>query len=281
MKLLIDDKFEQMQRVINASKGKNGVVNDSSLMYAEMVKGKAIMDDLRTFANRIRKEEQRLLVSRTGEQDTYTTYTPTLVVAAALISVLITLFSYIKIRRDLEERVKKQKEDEEKYRDTSNRISVMEGVTQKLSDGDYTTRSTDDKDDELGRVSTALNSMAVALESNFTALKHKGWLQEGAVKISDSIRGERDVNHLASKLVTCITEYIDAPIATLYINETGTFSLASSYAIVDAPQQFQLGEGLIGQAAKEKDIRIVENLPADFIITSSIGKSLPVSQWKR
>ncbi|PBQ32837.1 histidine kinase [Sphingobacteriaceae bacterium] len=278
MKFLIDDKFDQMQRVIDVSKKQNlRFANDSSLMYNEMVKGKVMMDDLRNFANRIKKEESNLLIIRTGQLETYTSFTPALVILAALISILITLFSYVKIKRDLDERVKKEKEDEEKYQETSNRITVMESVTQKLSDGDYTIRSKDAKDDELGRVSTALNSMAVSLETNFNTLKNKSWLQDGTVKIGDAIRGERDVKRLASKLITCITEYIDAPIATLYINDTGTFTLASSYSITEAPQHFEIGEGLVGQAAKNKEIKIVEDLPADFIIKSTLGKSLPVS----
>ncbi|MES2513213.1 MAG: response regulator [Bacteroidota bacterium] len=275
-KMYIDKKFDQMQNVIN-TKRLHKVIGDTIGIYREMLKGKRYMDDLRTVVIRIKQEEKRLLDIRAEEQDKFISFTPKLVVAAALISILITIFSYIKIKRDVEERARKQQEDEDKYKETSERITVMEGVTQKLSNGDYTSRSGDQKQDELGRVSTALNSMAVSLENNFNILNNKNWLQEGSVKIGDAIRGERNVNQLSTNLINCITDYLKAPIGTLYINDTGSFSLASSYALANAPKQFTLGEGLIGQAAKNKEIRIVDELPPEFLIASSVGNTLPVS----
>jgi len=278
MKILINDKFVQMQRVINVAKTENtGLTNYSSLVLEEMMKGKIMMDDLRSYATRIRTEDQRLLIVRSGQLDTYTKFTPALVIAAALISILITLFSFVKIKKDLNERVKKQEEEEEKHKETSSRINVMEGVTQKLSAGDYSIRSSDEKEDELGRVSSALNKMAGSLETNFNILKNKSWLQEGTVKIGDAIRGERDIKKLSSKLISCITEYIDAPIAAIYINETGTFSLSSSYSTTNAPLHIKLGEGLVGQTAQNKKLRIVNDLPSEFLIKSSLGQSAPVS----
>jgi len=278
IKFLIDDKFIQMQKVISESRKLNSkITTDPALMYNEMVKGKEMMDDLRALANRIKNEEEQLLTRRTGEQETYTRFTPLLVIAAALMSILITIFSYVKIKKDLDERVRKQIEDEEKYQETSSRITVMETVTKKISSGDYSIRSVDDKEDELGRVSSALNNMVISLEANFNILKSQNWLKEGAVEIGNAIRGERDVNRLATNLLTCITKYMDAPIATMYVNETGSFSLASSYSIISAPKHFSLGEGLMGQTAKDKEIRVLENLPSNYIISSSLGKSLPVS----
>ncbi len=275
-KMYVDKKFDQMQTVVNTRK-LHKVVGDTVGIYREMLKGKRYMDDLRMVVQRVKNEESRLLNIRAEEQDKFIGFTPKLVIAAGLISILITIFSYIKIKKDVEERARKQKEDEDKYKETSERITVMESVTQKISKGDYAVRSTDEKEDDLGRVSTALNNMAVSLESNFNILNNKNWLQEGSVKISDAIRGERNVNQLSTNLINSITDYLKAPIGTLYINDTGSFTLASSYSLSTAPKQFTLGEGLIGQAAKNKEIRVVEDLPSDFIIASSVGKTLPVS----
>lgn len=278
VKALIDERFAQMDKTVNLFKQNRAIGrSDTSLLYSEMLKGKIIMDDIRAMARRIKDLEKRLLAQRSAQQDTYITFTPTLVVMAALISILITFFSYIRIKKDMDERIKKQNEEEEKYRETSFRISVMEEVTQKIARGDYSVRSTDTSHDELGRVAGALNKMAVSLEVSFNSMKDQSWLQDGAVKIGDAIRGERDITALSSKILTCITEYINAPIGTLYINETGNFMLSSAYSITKAPKQFMPGEGLIGQAAKNKMIRIVENLPADFVLESSIGNTLPVS----
>ncbi|MCP2839715.1 HAMP domain-containing protein, partial [Salmonella enterica] len=77
--------------------------------------------------------------------------------------------------------------------ETNRRINAMEAVTQKVSAGDYTIRSEDATDDELGRISKALNQMAGSLQSTFSTLENRAWIQEGSVKIADAIRGERDI----------------------------------------------------------------------------------------
>ncbi len=277
-KKMMDEKFNQMAKAIKIIEQSSRVVNkDNGTMYSEMLKGKRVMDNLRAVVDRIKNEENRLLATRTGKQDTYVVYTPILIIAASLLSILITLFSYIKIKRDLDERVKKQQEDEDKYIETSNRITVMESVTQKVAEGDYTIRSIDEKEDNLGRMSVALNKMAVSLETNFTVLENKAWIQNGSVKIADAIRGERSIKQLTENLLACITEYLEAPIATFYINSTGAFSLTSAYSAVNAPKQFLLGEGLIGQSAKNQKINVISDLPTDFLISSSVGNTLPVS----
>ncbi len=275
---LIGKKMYQMEKIIGMSDGyTRRTTTDTIVRYNQMMQGKVIMDDLRAVVNRIKQEEKQLLEIRSAEQDKYVAYTPFLVISAALLSILITVFSYIKIKKDVDERIKKQLEDEAKYRETSERITLMESMTRKVSSGDYTARSDDEKDDDLGRVSKALNHMTASLENTFNTLESKAWLQEGSVKIADAIRGERDIKQLTEKLLATITAYIQAPIATSYVNSSGSFTLTSSYSVVNAPKQFLLGDGLIGQAARNKEITIVSNIPADFVISSSVGNTLPVS----
>lgn len=278
VKELIDMRFFQMTKIIDLSEQIARLANEDTLArYDEMIKGKKMMDDLRDLVTRIKSADKDLLDIRTGKQSLFITFTPLLVTIAALISILITIFSYLRIRKDLQERSKKQEEDEETYKETSLRIGVIENVTKKIANGAYDERTIDDKDDELGRISKALNDMSASLEANFHILNNKNWLQEGVVKVSDAIRGERDIEKLTNKLIKTVTEFLKAPIATIYINSTGNFLLSSSYAISNAPKQIKLGEGLIGQAAKNQTISVVEDLPPDFVISTSIGITMPMS----
>ncbi len=275
---MIYQRFKQMEKIIDLTEQLSRVANEDTLTrYNEMMRGKQMMDDLRSIVDRIKAEEKRLLDIRTSQQERFTAYTPLLVVIASVISILITVFSYVRIKRDLEERARKQKEDEEKYTETTQRISVMESVTKKIAGGNYSVRSADKTNDELGLISKALNDMAVSLETNFKTLKDRNWLQEGSVQISDALRGERDVTRLAENLLACITTYLSAPLATLYTNHTGSFSLTASHAAHHAPKSFILGEGLPGQAAKNKKISVITDLPPDFVLHSSLGSTPPVS----
>ncbi|MFD2933754.1 response regulator [Spirosoma flavum] len=276
-KNLYEAKFAQMRRIIALSKRDKGFMRDTAERHREMVKGKQIMDALRLVISQIKTEEENLLNNRVEQQQIYITYTPFLLIIAAIVSILITISTYFRIRRDLDNRIIQQKLADEKYIETAGRIAVMEEITRGIAGGDYSVRSVDSRDDELGRISKALNQMATSLEQTFTDLKNKNWLQTGAVKLSDAIRGEKDLPKLANRLIDTITNYVNAPLGTIYLIDNDLrFNLAGSYAAQYVPTTIRAGEGLIGQVIERKKTIIVQNLPPDYSqITSSLGSSLP------
>ena len=272
-KTLYEAKFTQMRRVIDLANRNKAFGRDTVERHKEMVKGKQVMDDLRAVIVRIKTEEQILLNSRVEQQQVYITYTPFLLVIAAIVSVLITGLTYVRIKQDLDDRIARQKLDEQKYIETASRIAAMEGVTHEIAEGDYSVRSPDLRDDELGRISKALNQMATSLEQTFLDLNNKNWLQAGAVKLSDAIRGEKDLKKLATRLLDTIANYIHVALGTVYLTESdASFKLAGSYATQQVPLLVRMGEGLVGQAIADKKLLIVQDLPPDYSrVTSSLG----------
>ncbi len=278
-KALYDAKFVQMRRVIELSRRNKAFVSDTVSRHAEMVRGKKIMDDLRALVNRIKTDENNLLNERLEQQQIYITYTPYLLVVAALVSILITASAYIRIKRDLDIRIAQQIRAEEKYRETAERISVMEDITSDIAEGNYAARSQDTKDDELGQIAKALNVMAESLETTFTDLKNRNWLQAGTVQLNEAIRGERDLEKLANNLIATLTSYINAPIGTVYIiDDDSSFKLAGTFAATQAPASVRIGEGLIGEVIKSRKPVIIHDLPPQYIsVSSSLGNTPPVA----
>jgi signal transduction histidine kinase/DNA-binding response OmpR family regulator/CHASE3 domain sensor protein len=279
VKSLYQAKFVQMQRVIDIAQ-KSRITNRDTLSgHREMVKGKKIMDDLRMVINRIKQEENAMLKSRIEQQQIYITYTPVLLVIAAIISILITAFTYLRIKKDLDDRIAQQRIADEKYIETSQRISLMEKYTQQVAAGNYSARTSDTKDDELGRISKALNTMVVALETTFNDINNKTWLQQGTVNVANAIRGERNMDVLAGKLITTIIDYVNAPFGTLYVPENKVhFKLAGNIGAVNAPEEVRAGQGLVGRAIDGKKLIIVNDLPPEYLpIRSSLGSVPPAS----
>lgn len=275
-KALYEAKFSQMRRIIDLTeRAGRGVTGQ----YGEMLRGKKIMDDLRVVISRLRTLEEELLRNRIGQQQTYITYTPFLLVIAALISILITVFTYGRIKKDMDTRIAEQQDTEEKYLETTSRITAMEGVTRKIADGDYAVRSPDRQEDELGRIAKALNRMAESLEQTFADLTTRDWLQTGTVNLSDAIRGEKDVKKLATRLIDTLTDYLDAPIGTMYLLDTdGHYTLAGNHAVQHVPTAIRPGEGLIGHVIERKKSIVVPDVPPDYSrITSSLGAASPVA----
>jgi signal transduction histidine kinase/CheY-like chemotaxis protein/CHASE3 domain sensor protein len=279
VKELYEAKFAQMQRTISLTNLSRTFSRDTAARNREMVRGKLVMDDLRAVANQIKTVESNLLQEHIQQQQFYITYTPFLLVIAAIISMLITAFAYGRIKKDMDARLAQQVAAEAKYTETNRRITLLEGITRQISDGTYSVRSTDVQDDELGRITKALNLMADSLERTFNDLKDKNWLQTGAVNVGNAIRGEKGLTKLGTRLVDTLADYLNAPLATIYLIDTdGNFKLTGSYAAQNPPQMVNPGAGLIGQAIADKKTIVVQDLPADYSrVSSSLGDARPTT----
>lgn len=279
VKALYEAKFGQMQSIIDQTRRNPAFADDQNGRLREMIRGKKIMDDLRLVVERIKSEENKILEDRIEQQQIYIRYTPILLVIAALISILITVFAYMRIKNDMDKRIAAQVLEEQKYAETERRINRIEQITRQVSDGDYTVRSLDDKEDDLGRISAALNTMTASLEQTFNDLSTQNWLQAGAVRISDAIRGERILKKLATNLIDTITSYSKAQLGTIYIQDNDwNFKLASSYAAEDAPDTVTPGVGLAGQVIESKKPLIVYDVPENYLkVTSTIGETKPLT----
>ena len=270
-------RFAQMDRVVDLAKRQPDFILQSRERYDEMKKGKKIMDDARRIINQVKTEETQMLETRLGQQEIYITYTPFLLLIAALISILITGFAYIRIKKDMDKRIQQQKEDDRKYQETRIRISDLEEITRKISSGNYTVRSNDDGNDDLGRIAGALNTMTGSLENTFTDLNNRSWLQTGSMQIADAIRGERVLKKLAANLINAITTYIHAPVGTIYIQDNDwNFKLTAAYAVSDVPDYVFAGHGITGQAIENKKMVLIDDIPEDYLpVTSSLGTTRP------
>jgi signal transduction histidine kinase/CheY-like chemotaxis protein/CHASE3 domain sensor protein len=278
LKSLYSDKFDQMQKIIVMVRDPR-LRPDTLTRHSEMLRGKVIMDKVRILVDLIKSEENKMLEAHLSAQNRYIAFTPILLVIAAFVSLLITGFAYHRIKKDVETRIEEQKLVEEKYKETHQRITYIESTTHKVANGDYSVRSLDSKDDELGRISKALNTMTAALETTFNEMQDKAWLQNGKIQLGNAIRGERILSRLANNLISVIATYVQSPVATIYIaDEDWNFKLAGSYAVTDAPNEIVVGQGLAGQVIREKNVMLLTELPADYHkIASSLGSTQPAS----
>lgn len=279
VKALYEAKFGQMQNIIDMARKNSNFVDDTEGRLREMIRGKKIMDDLRLATDRIKEEETTQLNEHLEQQQIYIRYTPILLVAAALISILITISSYLRIRADIGKRIAQQTIDEQKYAETLRRIGHIEQVTRQVSDGNYAARSQDQTDDELGRISSALNVMAGSLEQTFNDLNRQNWLQAGEVQVNDAIRGERVLKKLAANLIHTLATYAGANLGTIYILDSDwNFRLSGSLAAQGAPDFIAAGQGLAGQVIDTKKPMLVRDVPGNYLkVTSTLGEASPTA----
>ncbi|PWJ58853.1 signal transduction histidine kinase [Dyadobacter jejuensis] len=270
-------RFAQLEKVITLSNNTDNRNYTEQELQQDMLLGKKIMDDIRIIIQSLTTEENRKLQERLDDQEVFIQYTPYFLVLAALISILITMFAFLRIQNDIKIRVQKEIASEKTYQETKSRITEMVALTDRITQGDYDVESTDTVDDELGRIFRSLNTMTASLKHTFEDLNRRNWLQAGALELGKAMRGERLLNHLTNKLLISFAKHLNAPVGTFYVVDYDqNFKLFSSYGTTHAPKNIDFESGIIGEAMSSGRIRVIDRLGEDYWkIGSSLGQMPP------
>lgn len=144
-----------------------------------------------------------------------------------------------------------------------------------ISRGDYTLEvHPRSARDELG---SALSHMVGTLRENRNEREGQDWLKSGQANLNDKMRGEQTINDLSQNVIDFLTRYIDAQVGAIYIAEdNGSLRFIAGHACHGIPYQIPIGQGLTGQAAREKTSSVITQVPPDYLqISSGLGNSSP------
>jgi signal transduction histidine kinase/DNA-binding response OmpR family regulator/CHASE3 domain sensor protein len=273
LKEILDNRLTIIENTIDI-KMKNGTVSEST-----MLDGKTYMDKLRLIIKDMQNEERRLLGVRTTELNNFSSYTPALIILAAVLSLLITIFFYRKVAFDFDERVKLQQKLEDTNADTARRIEVIQGIARQISSGDYQIRLDEVQKDGLGSLAGSLNAMAESLQYSFNLLEDKEWLQSGIAKLNDQMVGEKDIKTLANDMLVHIVAHTKSHVAALYIlEEDRSLYLTGGYALVANEKSHKIasGEGLVGQCLQSDKLILLDEIPeGEITISYATGQTKP------
>ena len=143
----------------------------------------------------------------------------------------------------------------------------------------------DNSSTEFIELSNGYASLINKLKENLDERKRRDWVQKGQMDINHISQTNTDLQNLLSQLISFVTKKIDGQVGVIYLLneqlEEKEYKLAASYAFKRRKgllNGFKLGEGLVGQAALEKDIIVVSDIPKDYIsINSGVGSSSPTN----
>jgi len=133
-------------------------------------------------------------------------------------------------------------------------------------------------DDEIGQLANSINEMSNHINQAFENEEADRWLQEGVVKLSETMRGNQISTDLADNIVSFVCGYLNAKVGSLYIVKDQELELAGGFAFVPhfANQSIEFGCGLVGQAAISKETMTITQVPEDYTsISSSMGEITP------
>ena len=155
-------------------------------------------------------------------------------------------------------------------------VKTIKDITDSESDLDLTTRIEVKAHDETQELAGAMNDLLSSLEK-------QSWVQKSMMDISAMYQEITNITELTQSFITKLAPMLQAAYGVVYIRRSNGREIhyvkVAGYAITDeerGAESFRLGEGLIGQAALDKRIFLIDQLPEEHIkVTSGLGASSP------
>jgi signal transduction histidine kinase/DNA-binding response OmpR family regulator/HAMP domain-containing protein len=167
----------------------------------------------------------------------------------------------------------------------TNQVRSIADVATAVTKGDLTRSIAVEASGEMAALKDTINEMIRNLKEQTLKNAEQDWLKTNLARFSRMLQGERDLTTVSNLIMSELAPLVNAQYGVFYVtereeNET-RLKLAASYGADNKGalrQEFELREGLIGQAAADRRPIVLKDVPADFIrIGSGLGHSTPAN----
>jgi HAMP domain-containing protein/CheY-like chemotaxis protein len=129
-------------------------------------------------------------------------------------------------------------------------------------------------------INTMIDNLRVTTERN----KEQDWLKTNLAKFTRMLQGQRDLYTVGQMLLSELAPLVDSQQGTVYQLTSGDDAaprlqrLATYANELEPPEHIALGDGLVGQCAREKQRVLLTQVPPDYTpIHSSLGGTRPAN----
>ncbi len=111
-----------------------------------------------------------------------------------------------------------------------------------------------------------------------SAIEREEWLQSRLVALTERMAGDQTAPQLTDAVLGFLADDLGAEVGAFFVKDDGVFRRAASFGVpaeAAAPVEVMRGAGLLGQAIKDGRGFLVRDVPADYLIGSSLGQARP------
>ncbi|MDM8549295.1 response regulator [Desulfobacterales bacterium HSG2] len=151
-------------------------------------------------------------------------------------------------------------------------VSALRATMSEITKTGTLTKSELTGNNEITEMARHFNVLIQKLQNQF-------WLRDGKNSLNQELSGKLSYNDLATKSICFVSRYADACAGVLYTynSDEALCELRASYAFVERKylsNQFNAGEGIVGQAAVEKKPILLRNITRE----EAVGNTGTVSE---
>jgi HAMP domain-containing protein/signal transduction histidine kinase/DNA-binding response OmpR family regulator len=169
-------------------------------------------------------------------------------------------------------------------------VRAINEVASAVTQGDLTRSIAVEARGEVAALKDALNEMIRNLKETTQKSNEQDWLNSNLARFGRILQGQRDLQAVARMILSELAKLVTAQHGVFYVHDAprgadrdakAKLTLLSSYAFTERKtlaNHFDVGEGLVGQCALEKNRILLTNVPADYVrIRSGLGDAAPLN----
>jgi signal transduction histidine kinase/CheY-like chemotaxis protein/HAMP domain-containing protein len=160
-------------------------------------------------------------------------------------------------------------------------------VSTAVTQGDLTRSISVEAEGEVAELKDNINQMIANLRDTTKRNEEQDWLKTNLARISGLMQGQRELRTVTQLIMSELTPTVSAQHGAFFLAESPDeesktrLRLIASYGYQqrkNVSNIFELGEGLVGQAAVEHKSILITEAPPDYIqVTSGLGVAAPVN----
>jgi HAMP domain-containing protein/signal transduction histidine kinase/CheY-like chemotaxis protein len=164
-------------------------------------------------------------------------------------------------------------------------VRAIAEVATAVTKGDLTRSIKVEAQGEVAALKDNINEMIVNLKDTTLKNAEQDWLKTNLAKFSRMLQGQKDMITVGRLILSELAPLVSAHHAVVYTHdataERPCLTLLASYAYehpTEVAPRFELGQGLVGQCAVEKQKILLNNVPAEYIrVSSGLGSAAPAN----
>src|SRR6059036_1835000 len=162
-------------------------------------------------------------------------------------------------------------------------VRAIAEVATAVTKGDLTREIAVAARGEVAILKDTTNEMIRNLRETTLKNSEQDWLKTNLAKFSRMLQGQKDLLEVGRLILSELAPVVSAHRGAFYLldasDEPQRLKLLAGYALeAEAPTVFRIGEGLVGQCAREKRGLLLDNVPANYVrISSGLGGATPAS----
>ncbi len=235
----------------------------------QIITSKVNMDECRKLVRDFIQYEENQVEFKNKDLSRSSNTTVLFIIFSALAAVVVTAFFYFKMRADLIRRDELEKILRDKDQEMTRRVSAIQKIANRVSNGDYSEKVVDNAEDDLGDLVESLNHMTESLKSSFEKINKSDWRQKGLALLNESLVGNKSVKEVSDRALSQLIHYGKCINGSLYLYDEGLLKLNKAFGLeANMKKVFEPGEGMVGQAFMNAKTQVYNNLhQEDFVVT--------------